>query len=238
MVVDHLRFLDVISSVGFVLYSFGRLAFPFFCFILAYNFYRTDGQFNTNKSDMRYISSLLIFYLISELPYRFFGDMQFTSTNIMLTLALSFTLLYACVRNTRALFLEPSFVCLAVTLVTVGLEFTDYFKVQYGIGGVFLPLAMYFALKEPKVLNFIWVAVCAGLMNMNLRDGDIFNSFNSFLITAIPMVTSIIGALLPFMIIQLKLKGSIPPITKWGYYFYPTQFAFLIAIREIYRAIT
>lgn len=236
MVIDHLRFLDVVSSVSFVLYSFGRIAFPFFCFVLAYNFYRTEGQLNTSKSDFRYISSLLIFYLVSELPYRFYGDMNFTSTNIMLTLALSFTLLYAFVRKTRALFLEPSFVCLAVILATMSLEFTEFFKVQYGIGGVFLPLAMYFALTEKKVQHFIWVAICAGFMNLELQQGAIFNGFNALLLSLIPMCISIIGAFLPFLIINSNLKINIPPITKWGYYFYPVHLVILGLGRMIYRA--
>ncbi|MCP0917719.1 conjugal transfer protein TraX [Acinetobacter indicus] len=237
MVIDHLRFLDVIDSVGFGLYSVGRLAFPLFCFVLAYNFFRTEGQFNTEKSDFRYISSLLIFFLVSELPYRFFGEMQFNSMNIMLTLALSFTLLYAFIRDTRALVLEPSFVCLLVVLTTIGLELTDNFKVQYGIGGVFLPLAMYFALREKKFRYFFWVIFCAGFMNLDFQGGGLFNSFNAFLLSIIPMVASIIGALLPFLIIQSNIKMNISPIKKWGYYFYPVHFIVLGVARMIYRMV-
>lgn len=238
MVIDHLRFMDIISSVGFGLYSFGRVAFPFFCFVLAYNFYRTDGHFDTSKSDFRYISSLLIFTLVSELPYRFYGDMHFTSMNIMFTLALSFTLLYAFVRNTRALFMEPSFVCMAVVMATVGLELTNNFKVQYGLGGVFLPLAMYFALREPKIRYFFWVAVCAGFMNLDLQSGSILNSFSAMLISIVPVINSIIGAILPFLIIKSKIKINIPPITKWGYYFYPIHLIVLGAVRMVYRMLT
>lgn len=235
MVVDHIRFLDVITSVKFTVYSLGRFAFPMFCFVLAYNFYRTDGKSDTDKSDFRYIISLLIFFLVSELPYRFYGEMQYTSMNIMLTLALSFTLLYAFVRNTRNLFLEPSFVCLLVVLATVGLEFTDNFKVQYGMGGVLLPLAMFFALKEKKISHFLWVAVCAGLMNLNLQEGAFLNSLHALLITMIPLITGIIGALIPFAIINANIKMNIPPIKKWGYYFYPVHFIILSAARMVYR---
>lgn len=235
MVIDHLRFLDVINSFKFTAYTFGRFAFPMFCFVLAYNFFRTDGQYNTQKSDFRYISSLLIFFLVSELPYRFYGEMQYTSMNIMLTLALSFALLYAFVRTTRNLFLEPSFVCLLVILVTVGLDFTDNFRIQYGLGGVFLPLAMYFALKEMKIRHFMGVVICAGVMNLDLQKGAIFNSLNNLLITLIPLITGVIGALIPFAIIHANIKMNIPPIKKWGYYFYPVHFIVLSTARMVYR---
>ncbi len=235
MVIDHLRFLDLISSVKFTVYSLGRFAFPMFCFVLAYNFFRTDGQYNTQKSDFRYISSLLIFFLVSELPYRFYGEMQYSSMNIMLTLALSFALLYAFVRNTRNLLLEPSFVCLMVVLVTIGMEFTDYFRIQYGIGGVFLPLAMYFALKEQKLRHYIAVVMCAGVMNLDLQKGAFLNNLTSLLVTLIPVITGIIGALIPFALINAKIKMNVPPITKWGYYFYPVHFIVLGVARTIYR---
>lgn len=235
MVLDHLRFLDLIDEAKYPIFVFGRLAFPLFCFLMAYNFFRTDGLVNTLKSDQRYISSLLIFFIISEIPYRLYGDMKFTSMNIMLTLAFSFILLYSYTRKNKVLLLEPSLITLLVVLTCLGFEYTDLFKVQYGLAGVFLPVAMYFCLKHNKPLNWFFVILCAAIMNFFWENGMMFNGISSFIMICIPMFVSILGALLGFAIIQTKISIQVPPITKWGYWFYPVHLTVLFILRYIWR---
>lgn len=235
MVIDHLRFLDVTQMAEFGLFSVGRIAFPFFCFLLAYYFFRTDGNTYQNDSDKRYIRNLAIFTLISEIPYRLYGGLDFNQINIMFTLLLSFVLVYSYSRPLRSPIMEPSFTTFSVVLIVLILELTSFFKVQYGLGGVLLPLAMYLLLTHKNASSCIFVVLCAVIMNFNFYEGIILNSLPNFVMNMIPVALSVIGALLPFAIMRTKISFKIAPVKKWAYWFYPVHLLALFAVRYIYR---
>lgn len=235
MVIDHTRFLDISNEVAFGLFTVGRIAFPLFCFLLAYYFFRTYEDNNNTDSDVRYIRNLTLFTLISEIPYRLYGGLDFNQINIMFTLMLSFILIYSYARQWRSAYLEPSFITFLIVLLVLFLELTDMFKVQYGIGGVLLPLAMYLLLRYKKMSNWFFVSGCAVVMNFNFYEGQILNSLYIFVIHLVPVCISLIGALTPFFLIKTKIDFNVPPIKKWAYWFYPLHFIVLLSLRSIYR---
>lgn len=94
MLVDHtnkaLIYPNLVSSTGFlaavsnIFDIIGRIAFPLFCFMLVEGFFKT-------RSRKRYLLNLLIFGVISEVPFDMFTTASFFNTNwqnIMFTLAL------------------------------------------------------------------------------------------------------------------------------------------------------
>lgn len=94
MLVDHtnkaLIYPNLVSSTGFlavvsnIFDIIGRIAFPLFCFMIVEGFFKT-------RSRKRYLLNLLIFGVISEVPFDMFTTASFFNMNwqnIMFTLAL------------------------------------------------------------------------------------------------------------------------------------------------------
>lgn len=71
------------KTLDFTLRFIGRLAFPIFCFLLIEGFYHT-------RSRKKYLCNLLIFALISELPFEisFLGEIVIGFRNVYWTLAI------------------------------------------------------------------------------------------------------------------------------------------------------
>ncbi len=126
MVLDHLRYVGL-SLDG--LYVPGRLAFPWFCLAIAANLHRMGSASVTG----RYLGWLLLFSVISEVPYRLFIE-DADTLNVLPTLALG--LLVARGWQQKALF-DRGVALVAVTIAGVFSE-----QLMFGFFGVLLPLAM------------------------------------------------------------------------------------------------
>lgn len=99
MFLDHLGVLIapyISHSLYYTLRAAGRIAFPVFCFFLAEGFYYT-------KNRRHYLMRLILFFLLSELPFDIIlkgslndgipGPFTFESQNVFLTLAIGFGLM-------------------------------------------------------------------------------------------------------------------------------------------------
>ncbi|BBN57857.1 hypothetical protein TRE132_59820 [Pseudomonas chlororaphis subsp. aurantiaca] len=69
MVLDHLRYVGWSLDL---LYVPGRLAFPWFCLALAANVARAGATEREGVGQWRYLGWLLLFSLLSEVPYRLY----------------------------------------------------------------------------------------------------------------------------------------------------------------------
>ncbi len=142
----------------YILRTIGRTVFPLYCFLLCEGFAYT-------KSRKKYAANLLIFAIISELPWNFIhtGTLFYGRQNIF------FTLLLGCL----ALYVLEQFKDRKVIQVlgVLGLFIISYFfKADYGYMGFIAIIAMYM-LRENAISRAL---VCTCLFSEKFRSGLAF----------------------------------------------------------------
>lgn len=147
--------------------GFGRIAFPLFCFLLAEGFRHTRDR-------RRYALSLLLFALLSELPYNLFntGALSYPRQNVFFTLLLGFLGIWVIDRFRR----EQG----KMALLLAGLFAAAYLlKADYGWKGFCFVLLTYLLAEQPAVQLFAGLAllswptgVALAYLPMNLYSGE------------------------------------------------------------------
>lgn len=131
----------------------GRLAFPIYCFLLTEGFIHTHDQ-------KEYLKRLLLFALISEIPYNLaFGEgiIDFHRQNVFFTLALGLVMLMAFSRCVGGV--EKTSLVIIVSMIA------ELFHIDYGCIGILLILCFYLAKKKPIVGNCL--ACCCNFLGGN-----------------------------------------------------------------------
>ena len=130
MVSDHCAYylLDESSVTYEVMRCFGRIAYPVFAFLVAEGFAHTRNR-------MRYFLSLLLFAVISEMPWYLLNGMDGTH-NVMFTLALGVVALTAFERLR-----EHRVLCCCSILLTVWLA--AWLESDYEWRGVLMIVVFY-----------------------------------------------------------------------------------------------
>lgn len=145
-----------------VMRCIGRTAFPIFCFLLCEGFFHTR-----NRS--KYAGRLLVFALLSELPFdlAIFKGLDWEHQNVYFTLLIGYLTIWAMHILCRKLRQFPVQLFLANALVLfAGANAAELFGTDYGLSGVVL-IAIFYLLHERRVLSciagyisFIWEAWC------------------------------------------------------------------------------
>ena len=197
-----------------VLRCIGRLAFPIYCFLLA------EGSAHT-RNPLRYGLRLAFLALLSEIPFdlAFFGEMEWSHQNVMLTLLLGLMALEGMKRTDKGWL---KLLIAAPFALAAELACSDY-----GAKGVLLILL--FALtrghKQAGVLQFfgLWCIFSPNhMMFLNWLGGIRFAVQEYALL-----------AMIPISWYNGKKLGS-SKAAQWGFYlFYP---AHLLALWMIGRA--
>ncbi len=151
MLCDHAAavFLEPGSELWMVLRSFGRLAFPIFCFLLVEGFMHTHSL-------KKYVGRMALFALLSEIPYdlAFEGKLHAEDSNVFVTLLLGLVMLAAVGRLSplllhrlgakKALCDNRYMQALAVSPIIVGIcHAADFLLCDYGCFGILVVLAFY-----------------------------------------------------------------------------------------------
>lgn len=153
-------------TLYFILRKAGRLAFPIFCFLV------TEGFIHT-KNFKKYLLSLSLFALISEIPFDLMISNKFLyigKQNIYFTLALGVIALWV-IKNTKRSFERFIFLALILAAAIV-------LKVDYGYLGVMLIILIYVLREKPAVqaalalpmLSGGYAALCA-FVPINMYNG-------------------------------------------------------------------
>lgn len=212
MVLDHLRYVGL-SLDG--LYVPGRLAFPWFCLAIAANLHRARNSPVTGQ--WRYLGWLLLFSVISEVPYRLFID-DADTLNVLPTLALG--LLIARGWQQKVLFDRG----LALIAATIAAVFST--QLMFGFFGVLLPLAMLLVFRRPWYFSVLPGVVCVAA-----------NQWQVLLASGSPvalagLATCLIAPTLGLVLLRHAKNASPPPMRRWAYALYPAHFLLLLALRQ------
>ncbi len=217
MFVDHIgaviieKYLRTLSGDEFYrIYDFdliiryiGRLAFPMFCFLLVEGFLYT-------KSRARYAVRLLVFGILSEIPFNLAisgGLWDNTHQNVFFTLLIGLGVMIFC-EKLREKWQKPwlQFIGMAV-IVPTGAILAEYLRTDYGKIGVITIFVMYL-LRNNK-------------MREMLAGSIVLMADNAMEWTAL-------FALIPVALYNGK-KGKLPKL--FFYLFYPVHLLALCGIR-------
>ncbi len=146
MVIDHIGyiFLPVGTTYYEIARGIGRISFPIFCFLIVQGFFHT-------RSHINYLIRLLIFALLSEIPF----DLAFHKTlfywgsqNVFITLALGLFAIFCLEEmNNRRIYVLP----LILTFIIAYFSHCDY-----GIGGVLLICVFYITRHNPGIMILLF----------------------------------------------------------------------------------
>lgn len=213
MVLDHLRYVGL-SLDG--LYVPGRLAFPWFCLAIAANLHRARNASVTGQ--WRYLGWLLLFSVISEVPYRLFIE-DADTLNVLPTLALG--LLVARGWQQKALFDRG----LAVIALALGAVFSA--QLMFGFFGVLLPLAMLLVFRRPW-----YFSVLPGLVCVAANQWQILLSSGTP-VALMGLAACLIAPLLGLVLLRHAKNTAPPAMRRWAYILYPVHFLLLLLVRQI-----
>lgn len=216
MVLDHLRY---VGGALDVLYVPGRLAFPWFCLAMAVNLARTPAA--PTGGQWRYLGWLMLFSLISEIPYRLFiPDPEVL--NVLPTLALGLLVARGWLHQdlqSRGLGL------IALLLATLFSE-----RLMFGVFGVLLPLATWLVIRRP----WYW-AVLPGLVCLAANQWEVLfyaaRLGNGAAVLGI--AACLIAPLLGLVLLRHTRHLKPPPMRRWAYALYPLHFLLLLLVRNI-----
>lgn len=197
MLIDHIGVLFFPSDL--IWRYIGRISFPIFTF-------QIGNGFNHTKSTEKYIVRMLIFAIISQIPYSLFHNLinNKFSLNIGFTLTLGLLLLYS-YKHISNIFLK----IISIIFILIISYFTP---IDYGIYGVILIFLMYICntnkLLLPISLGISTIIYC--------------NYHNSY--TQMYALLSLI-----FILLYNGKKGI---NSKWLFYiFYPLHLLLLVLLK-------
>ncbi|MFP0194154.1 TraX family protein [Pseudomonas sp. PHC1] len=214
MLLDHLRYVGISADW---LYVPGRLAFPWFCLAMAANLAR-DGA---RKTEWRYLGWLLLFSLLSEIPYRLYIPEPDT-LNVMPTLALG--LLAARGWQDRTAISR----LLGVSALLIAALFPE--RLMFGLFGVLLPLAMLLVFRKSWYFSLLPGLVClaANQWPVLFESAQFGNA-----VAILGIATCLIAPLLGMCLLRHATYLHAPPMRRWAYALYPAHFMVLLALRQL-----
>ncbi|QVN06814.1 conjugal transfer protein TraX [Pseudomonas rhodesiae] len=213
MVLDHLRYVGL-SLDG--LYVPGRLAFPWFCLAIAANLHRVRNAPVTGQ--WRYLGWLLLFSVISEVPYRLFIE-DADTLNVLPTLALGLLVARGWQQKT---FIDRGLALLAVTIAAV---FSAH--LMFGLLGVLLPLAMLLVFRRPWYFSVLPGLVCVAANQWQI----LLNSGTP--VALLGLVACLIAPWAGLVLLRHAHSTSPPAMRRWAYALYLMHFLLLLLLRHI-----
>lgn len=145
----------------------GRVAFPIYCFLLIEGFLHTRNRF-------RYGRNLLLFALLSEIPwnYMFSDTWRYEKQNVFFTLFLGFLACWA-----MEYFWEKQYLALLCLLALLAVSY--YLNADYGWRGYIFIVIMYvLRMDKPSqaIVGSCWLAyewkACFAFISINMYNGE------------------------------------------------------------------
>lgn len=208
MFLDHVRYaIPETNCLAFEL--LGRMSYPLFAFVL------TEGFFHTH-SKKDYIKRLIIYGLISQIPFMLFrsiiGKDSWKMLNIMFTLLFGF-LGMLCMEKIKN---KPMAILTAMSIAIVG----DLCRVDYGMYGICFIYIFYLFRNQKATILPASIALCTMYYISRYQS----NFFNNIIYLQI-LFTNL--SLIPIYLYNEEKGRS---MKKFFYWFYPVHLLILYLI--------
>ncbi|MDO5331953.1 MAG: TraX family protein [Bacillota bacterium] len=211
------------NSIAWIEYL-NWLSYPIFAFLLAEGFEQTSGK-------LRYFIRLLLFAIITEIPYNFlYGGQLFyaRAQNGMFTLCMGYIVM--CIIN--FVYQKTYNIIIAFAAMYVygwgAFYITKYFNCEFYSFGVMFVLLFYVCnqIKYPKILQIIFMVFLAAIISTD--------AFVSFIIGNIQYTVPYRAIAIPAMILTWFYKGKRGPnsigMKIAMYAFYPALLAVIYGL--------
>lgn len=145
MLIDHIGYIFFPNILIFRI--FGRLAFPIFAFFIAEGYYYT-------KSRKKYVFLLLVFMIVSWLPFCLAFDHSFYVVNVLGVFLLSILAIFLIERVGRSENLKFTYIAFIIVLFALILFLDTTTILPEGLAGVLLPVVFYY-LKDKPLFKYL-----------------------------------------------------------------------------------
>ena len=232
MTVDHLKYIFPDHVLG--LFLIGRWAFVFFAFVIALNLH-TAVEHNNTRTIRSYVIHLMVFSIISELPYFLMTASQgWKSLNIMPTLLLGVICSLLLSANKNPWIKIAVFLLILLILLPV-----DQY-LQYGLSGVLFIVCLYGLVQSSNWLGKIlygllstYYVVLSNLQNLDMTDTTVGVKFYVCLI-CLSLASALATASYLSSIRSRAIKLEVPAVGKWAYWFYPVHMLIIAAVSKLH----
>ena len=222
MTIDHVGALLFNNNIYCRL--LGRLAFPIYAFLLVEGFEHTKND--KNKFN-KYLLRLLIWAIISEIPFNFFiiRNLNYLpAQNVIFTLFLGLVMLYVLNKYSNYTSLQIIYiVCFSLTAIA--------FRVDYSIWGILCILLFYFYKKNHSNI-FLAIGMISFFIVKTMFDIFIYKDTSITYNVLLNLTTCF--ALIPITLYNGKLGYNNKLLKTLFYAYYPLH---LIIITTIYQII-
>jgi len=209
MLLDHVKYA-IPQTEGLLTIYLGRMAFPLFAFLL------TEGYTHT-KDLKRYYKRLIIFALISQIPFMYFRMLvgEFIMLNVIFTLLLGLIAINIYDK------IDKKYISIPIVIAIICLG--EILRVDYGWYGVLLMFIIYL-FRNRK----IWMIISVILLNIVFYYTKVGMDIINFRYIIYLVFTS------SPLIIILLYNGSLGRKMKYFFYwFYPIHLAMLYFINKM-----
>ena len=230
----YLQYVPLNNDVWELLYRInsdlrviGRIAFPLFCFLLIHGFMHTYSR-------LKYAGNLLLFALLSELPFDFlfYDGIDFAHQNVFWTLLIGLLMIWAleAVNQTN---IKMILKCAAsLPVIAAGIKMSMVLNTDYAWTGVLLILGLYLFRKKKGLqctIPFVVFFIARVFRNVEL-------GYYSFGIQVIRETFKLYWSIVisAFMILRCNEKRYIRKGKYFFYAFYPVHISILYLIRVLF----
>ncbi len=147
--------MDNAIEIYTVCRNIGRFAFPIFCFLLVESFFHT-------KSRLKYLGNLVIFAVVSELPFdlALMNGLNFEMQNVFFTLAIALVTIWGAQIVRDKLLSKPlTSIVLQVAYILIGCLVATALHTDYSYYGIVLVVIFYYFRSNRLfacIMGYLW----------------------------------------------------------------------------------
>lgn len=215
MTLDHIAvFLISSPLLYFIFRLIGRITFPIMLFFIIEGYKHTSNKFNYGKR-------MLIFALISQIPYTLLFSKTLLTWNLLSNLNIMFTLfftyLFICTLNSNTKLWIKILLLLAILI--------PIFFCEYNIIAIVYALLFYYGKNNVRIMLLPLVYIISSYMNI------LTNNITGYDVIYTILINLGIFLVSPLLILYNHKPGNKSVLNKYSYYvYYPLHLLIIFII--------